>query len=314
MVFAGESGVGKTSLVRTLAGDDVRDGGHLPPTTAIDCRHVLVTAGQLTVNMCLVDLPGGKRYRSLTRFAYQNADVVCLLYNSGSLETLQALASDWLARDIPCATNRRGPGFVLVRVNHFADSVDYLSVEAAVAAVVTQCDARSGMETPHVCVCVDYEAASRAWDVRRLVGAVLDCVIARSSGGVDIDAEGSEPPEGDVHPPGPLPKSPAPKPTSPLLGPEHVTSLRTFDEEHPHCLDTKTKTSAWTRLQFWRRSPSARKFRSLEPREPPKTTPPLKMEMEVETETLRNPRPRWCPRFRKTREAAPNVSDGARTA
>lgn len=222
--------MGKTTLVRTLAGLDTDIGGPVP-TTAIDCRHVLVKTERETFNLSLVDLPGLDMYRSLTSFAYHNASVVCLVYDAHRPSTLEALHATWLARDIPLPRAAKAPQFVLVRVHQHDDKADYLAVFEAVQAVQDACAARTGgTHTEHVCVAVDESTASRSWDVRRLTSVILTTFDRTREEDTTLPSPSSPSRALSVTPSPPL------KP----IAVEDVVSLETFDVERTHFLSSQT--------------------------------------------------------------------------
>ena len=166
VLFVGDAQVGKTTVVHTLAGC----AGAAPPLPSIgvDYRHVRVTTVQGVHRLVLVDLPGQERYRALTRMSFKNADVICLVYAADRPDTLASLKHTWLARDIP--RDFAGPvQFILVRIHHFASSVDYLAVHQLVEDIRAQCAAITGGEEPeHVAVTM-----GAAWDVRKLSGSIV---------------------------------------------------------------------------------------------------------------------------------------------
>jgi hypothetical protein len=182
VVFVGDSLVGKTMVVHTLAG--CADPGRSPlPSIGVDYRHVRVTTLHDVLRLVLVDLPGQERYRAMTRMAFKHADVICLVYAADRPDTLASLKHTWLEKEVAqgigvgvggggvddTRRRRRPVQFVLVRIHHFASSVDYLAVQRLVQDIQDECVALSGGEEPeHVAVTM-----GPAWDVRKLSGAIV---------------------------------------------------------------------------------------------------------------------------------------------
>lgn len=112
VMFVGDSGVGKTSLVRAAAG--LGGPPHLTtPSVIVDTRRVSLPSGAL---LSLADFPGGETVRSYGRLLYGRADVVCLVYDCGrAAETLHSALHTWLLAEIaPHRTTSTRPVIVVV--------------------------------------------------------------------------------------------------------------------------------------------------------------------------------------------------------
>lgn len=116
-ITLGESGVGKTALLRALVGDEW--DGHLTTTVGVDfvllCYHCMEQSLQTgncdrckaktmgtsvepkkgpTVTIRVSDTAGQERFRTIARSYYRDADLILLCFKLGDAESLKKL-EDW---------------------------------------------------------------------------------------------------------------------------------------------------------------------------------------------------------------------------
>jgi small GTP-binding protein len=103
LIFIGDSGVGKTSLMSGLLGQEF-SGLHCV-TTAADFRALEFLHQGHAIRIQLWDTAGQEMYRSITRMYFRNAQIVLLCFDISSRDSFQSL-DEWKAmitEEVPAA-------------------------------------------------------------------------------------------------------------------------------------------------------------------------------------------------------------------
>jgi small GTP-binding protein len=92
VIFAGDAETGKSAFSTQANYDQFLL--FYSPTTGIDyvTKHILRTDTK-TIKLNIYDFAGGKRYRDLVKTYYNDADVVCLMFNPFDRKTFESLAT-----------------------------------------------------------------------------------------------------------------------------------------------------------------------------------------------------------------------------
>jgi len=90
LLFIGDAGVGKSSLLRVLAGDGFTDyyGGG---TIGVDFRITRFQKGNSTIKFQLWDTAGQERFRSITRAYFRGSHVVLLCFSNTCAPSCESL-------------------------------------------------------------------------------------------------------------------------------------------------------------------------------------------------------------------------------
>ena len=114
VIFIGESGVGKTSLIKISLGIKM-DTQHIPTLTAsFFPRHFFYNTQKYTFN--LWDTIGQEKYRSLTKLFFKDANIVILVYDITNRKSFEAL-DFWLGQ----VKEGIGDDFILAIVGNKSD-------------------------------------------------------------------------------------------------------------------------------------------------------------------------------------------------
>jgi small GTP-binding protein len=87
VIFIGDSGVGKTSLMNALLGNTINTA-HLP-TTGPEFRPLKLEVNGHQLFLEMWDTAGQESYRAITRMFFRNADIVILCYSVGSRDSFR---------------------------------------------------------------------------------------------------------------------------------------------------------------------------------------------------------------------------------
>jgi small GTP-binding protein len=94
IVFAGESGVGKTSIIRRFVDDTYDINGNLP-TINVNFYSKSVNVRDNTVRLQLWDTAGHEAYRSISTSYFRNAKMIILVYDVQNTTSFQNLV-EWV--------------------------------------------------------------------------------------------------------------------------------------------------------------------------------------------------------------------------
>lgn len=90
IVFIGDSGVGKTSIITRFQSNDFLEGMPTSIGTSFISKNYQTTQGSLyTLN--IYDTAGQERFDSLTSFQYRDADVIVIVYSIENRQSFEKL-------------------------------------------------------------------------------------------------------------------------------------------------------------------------------------------------------------------------------
>lgn len=110
VLIIGESGVGKSSLIRRFVDDEFDDNHDV--TIGVDFKTKLMNIDGVEFKLAIWDTAGAERFRSLTPSFYRNAKCAILVYDVTNRESLQKLDS-WLQELENYSNNRNIPTMVV---------------------------------------------------------------------------------------------------------------------------------------------------------------------------------------------------------
>jgi small GTP-binding protein len=93
IVFIGDCGVGKTSIIAKFRGEPSID--LLRPTVGVDNTDRVVAGRSGTVLLRLFDTAGQERYRAMAPLYFKSANVVAMVYDLSARATLENLSEAW---------------------------------------------------------------------------------------------------------------------------------------------------------------------------------------------------------------------------
>ena len=93
IIFVGESGVGKTSIIKYLQGKQF-DENNLP-TIGTNYIKKSIKIGDINLDCDLWDTVGGERYRGLGKLFYNKADIVIFVFDITNSKTLDEIKNFW---------------------------------------------------------------------------------------------------------------------------------------------------------------------------------------------------------------------------
>ena len=95
VVFVGDSGVGKTSLMQRYAYDCFREDSSATIGVAFIAKKVNLSKPKAVVNFHIWDTAGQEKYRSMAKAHYQDAAATILVYDITNRETYEGL-KEWM--------------------------------------------------------------------------------------------------------------------------------------------------------------------------------------------------------------------------
>ena len=105
IVFAGDSGVGKTSIIRRFVNGEYENNGAVP-TVNVDFSSKIFIVDNQEVRLQLWDTAGQEAYRSISKSYFRNAKAIILVYDVNSRSSFQSL-EEWVGmieeqtKDVP---------------------------------------------------------------------------------------------------------------------------------------------------------------------------------------------------------------------
>eukprot|EP01139_Manchomonas_bermudensis_P019061 Amastigsp_a676344_102.p1 type:complete len:202 gc:universal Amastigsp_a676344_102:668-63(-) len=115
VLFVGDSGVGKSSLVLRWAGRGFSP--EIPPTIGVDFLQTDMNVGGKRVKLTLWDTAGAERFRTLTKSYYRGATSVILVYDVTRPETFAAVQT-WLTE---VELNSTNPSLIKMLIGNKTD-------------------------------------------------------------------------------------------------------------------------------------------------------------------------------------------------
>lgn len=116
LITVGDSGVGKTAIIRRLASDEFID--HAMSTVGIDVQYVDIKLdGGKKANLALWDTAGSERYRTMTRQYYVNKNIILLVFDLTNPKSLAEL-ENWYSEVVVFADRNT---FSLVLIGNKSD-------------------------------------------------------------------------------------------------------------------------------------------------------------------------------------------------
>lgn len=106
IVFVGESGVGKTSIINTLLKEKFTHN-HIT-TIGIGNNLTQVKVNNQILDVNFIDTAGQEKYRSVTKLFYAKKDIIILVYDVTNLDSYNAIKTHWVKEVKDNAKNLKG--------------------------------------------------------------------------------------------------------------------------------------------------------------------------------------------------------------
>jgi len=95
VVFLGDAGVGKTSLILRLTDEKFDHTSDIDPTCDFDRRSTTLTWKGQPHTLQLWDTAGEEMFRTMTSSYFRNADAIILMFDLSRPETFENMCSQW---------------------------------------------------------------------------------------------------------------------------------------------------------------------------------------------------------------------------
>ena len=93
IIFVGESGVGKTSIIKRLQTNDFNE--NINPTIVANYSYKSIKINDIKVECNIWDTVGGESYRGLGKMFYNNSDIAIFVFDITNSKTFDEIKNFW---------------------------------------------------------------------------------------------------------------------------------------------------------------------------------------------------------------------------